>query len=74
MFLTKAKAILDNAKKITPTIPTGLVEYLFSNVLVSKPARNISLCLNGQEKIILSMKMKCCLKNVTFQVLKTLSV
>lgn len=44
MFLTKAMAMLGNAKKSAPTIPTGLVEYLFSNVLVSKPARNISLC------------------------------
>lgn len=42
IFLTKAMAILGNAKKSAPTIPTGLEEYFFSNVLVSKPARNIS--------------------------------
>lgn len=32
------------ANKSAPTSPTGLVENLFNNVLVSKPAKNNLLC------------------------------
>lgn len=61
MFLINASMISDTAKKSTPTIPTGLVEYLFNKVLVSKPAKIISLyrihAEMEQRNIILSIKI-----------------
>lgn len=51
IFRTNASIMSDIAKKSAPAIPTGLVEYLFNKVLVSKPAKNILLCRIYAEKV-----------------------
>lgn len=50
----------DIEKQNAPKSPTGLVEYFFNKVLLSKPAKNIlyNLCKNETKNIIFKKSQK----------------